>query len=104
MQSGDTLWDIAARFGTPVAELARLNGIENPNLIFAGQVLRVREDAPSVAFGDSSPGGGAEADGVTALARDVIAGKYGNGLVRVLRLGARYEAVQREVNRILMGD
>ena len=120
VQSGDTLWDIAVRFGTTVQELCRINSIENPNLIFAGQVLRVREDAPSVGCADSSPGGGAEADGDTssapygapsppgegiqALARDVIAGKYGNGLVRVLRLGARYEAVQREVNRILMGD
>jgi len=38
---GDTLGRIAARFGTTVQALAQLNGIANPNLIFAGQVLRI---------------------------------------------------------------
>lgn len=41
VQRGDTLTKIAARFGTTVAVLMRLNGICNPNLIFAGQRLRV---------------------------------------------------------------
>jgi LysM repeat protein len=36
---GDTLSSIAARFGTDVATLASLNGISNPNLIYAGQAL-----------------------------------------------------------------
>lgn len=38
---GDTLYSIAVRFGTTVAELSALNGISNPNLIYAGQVLIV---------------------------------------------------------------
>lgn len=38
---GDTLSTIAARFNTTVAVLAQLNNILNPNLIYAGQVLRV---------------------------------------------------------------
>ncbi len=38
---GDTLSTIATRFNTTVAVLAQLNGILNPNLIYAGQVLRV---------------------------------------------------------------
>jgi LysM repeat protein len=38
---GDTLASIAARFGTTYPALAQLNGIANPNLIFAGQTLRV---------------------------------------------------------------
>ncbi|MEP0762536.1 MAG: LysM peptidoglycan-binding domain-containing protein [Chloroflexota bacterium] len=38
---GDTLSTIAARFNTTVAALAQLNNILNPNLIYAGQVLRV---------------------------------------------------------------
>ena len=37
----DTLTGIAARFGTTVWTLMRLNGICNPNLIFVGQCLRV---------------------------------------------------------------
>ncbi|MEQ1540111.1 MAG: LysM domain-containing protein, partial [Sphingorhabdus sp.] len=39
VQRGDTLASIAQRFGTDVATLASLNGIRNPNLIYAGQRL-----------------------------------------------------------------
>ena len=41
VRSGDTLSGIAQRFGTTVRELQRLNNIQNPNLIYAGQVIRV---------------------------------------------------------------
>lgn len=41
VQSGDTLSGIASRYGTSYQNLAQLNGIANPNLIFAGQVLKV---------------------------------------------------------------
>lgn len=39
--AGDTLWDIANRYGTTYQELARINGIPNPDLIYVGQVLIV---------------------------------------------------------------
>ena len=39
--SGDTLSKIAQRFGTTYQELARINGISNPNIINVGQVLKV---------------------------------------------------------------
>jgi LysM repeat protein len=39
---GDTLSGIAARNSTTVHKLMTLNGISNPNRIFAGQVLCVR--------------------------------------------------------------
>lgn len=42
-----------------------------------------------------------ERESDTALARKVLAGAYGNGDERKRRLGARYDAVQAEVNRIL---
>lgn len=45
VQSGDTLSSIAAKFGTSYQTLASLNGISNPNLIYAGQVLRVNGSA-----------------------------------------------------------
>jgi LysM repeat protein len=45
VQRGDTLGGIARRFGTSVSALARLNGIHNPNRIYAGQ--RIRLTAPS---------------------------------------------------------
>ena len=40
--SGDTLSGIAARYGTTWQWLAEVNGIANPDLIFPGQVLRVK--------------------------------------------------------------
>lgn len=39
VQAGDTLFRIAQRFNTTVDELAALNGIANPALIFVGQEL-----------------------------------------------------------------
>ncbi|MHB1582359.1 MAG: lytic transglycosylase [Acidimicrobiales bacterium] len=38
---GDTLWSIAARYGTSVSALAAANGITDPNWIVAGQTLQV---------------------------------------------------------------
>ena len=42
IQSGDTLSGIAARFGTSVSKLQSLNGISNPNKIYAGTKIRVK--------------------------------------------------------------
>ena len=42
VQSGDTLSRIASQYGTTYTELAKLNGIKNPNLIYAGQKIRVK--------------------------------------------------------------
>ena len=39
---GDTLSGIASRYGTTYQHLAEINGIKNPNLIYAGQRIRVR--------------------------------------------------------------
>ncbi|MEH7120698.1 glycoside hydrolase domain-containing protein [Neobacillus vireti] len=41
VQPGDTLSKIALRWGTTVRELVTLNNIENPDLIYAGQILQV---------------------------------------------------------------
>jgi len=41
VQPGETLSSIAARYGSSVLTLARLNGIVNPQLIRVGQVLAV---------------------------------------------------------------
>lgn len=45
VRSGDTLSGIAARFGTTAAALAALNGIADPNRIYAGQRIRIRGGA-----------------------------------------------------------
>ena len=41
VKRGDTLSAIASRFGTTVQEIAQINGIQNVNLIYTGQVLRI---------------------------------------------------------------
>jgi LysM repeat protein len=41
IQRGDNLLNIARRFNTTIETLAQLNGIANPNQIFAGQQLRL---------------------------------------------------------------
>ena len=41
VQSGDTLSGIATKFGTNWQNLAQLNNISNPNLIYTGQVLKL---------------------------------------------------------------
>ncbi|MGV3465261.1 MAG: glycoside hydrolase domain-containing protein, partial [Heyndrickxia sp.] len=46
--SGDTLSGIAAKFGLTVSFIAQLNGIEDPNVIRAGQVLKLKVTAASV--------------------------------------------------------
>ncbi|MCI9380828.1 MAG: LysM peptidoglycan-binding domain-containing protein [Dorea sp.] len=51
IRRGDTLSQIARRYGTTVAALAQLNGISNPNRIYAGQVLQI----PSGSSGGGQP-------------------------------------------------
>ncbi len=45
VQSGDVLWRIAQDFGTDYMSLAKANGIDNPNLIYPGQVITWGETA-----------------------------------------------------------
>ncbi|GAB6170200.1 hypothetical protein JCM1393_26600 [Clostridium carnis] len=42
VQPGDTLSGIAEKFNTTYEELAKINNISNPNLIFPGEVLKIR--------------------------------------------------------------
>ncbi|MDI9628417.1 MAG: LysM peptidoglycan-binding domain-containing protein [Acidobacteriota bacterium] len=49
VQPGDTLYRIAARYGTTVTAIANANNIADPNLIYPGQVLMIPGgDAPPV--------------------------------------------------------
>ncbi|MDT8305064.1 MAG: LysM peptidoglycan-binding domain-containing protein [Anaerolineae bacterium] len=52
VQSGDTLYGIAARFGTNVPTLVAMNNISNPNYIYVGQELRIPGE------GDGAPPAG----------------------------------------------
>ena len=41
IKRGDTLSEIAQEYGTTVNEIATLNNISNPNLIYAGGIIRI---------------------------------------------------------------
>lgn len=48
VQPGDSLWKIAKRFDTTVEELARMNGIIEPDKIYSRQILRIMiEEEPN---------------------------------------------------------
>ena len=49
VQPGDTLSGIAAKYGTTWQAIQSLNGLANPNLIFPGQVLKVKGAASAPA-------------------------------------------------------
>lgn len=44
VRKGDTLWEIAQKYGTTVDKLVKLNNIKNRNIISVGQVLIISED------------------------------------------------------------
>lgn len=62
VKSGDTLSDIAKRYGTTYQEIAKQNNISNPNVIRAGQQLQIGSDDTSAAAGGSVSVSGAAAD------------------------------------------
>lgn len=76
VKSGETLSGIAAKYGTTYQSLAAINGITNPNLIYAGQVLKLSGSAAAamtytVQSGDSLSG---------------IAAKYGTTYQRLAQI------------------
>ncbi|KAK3353826.1 CVNH domain-containing protein [Lasiosphaeria hispida] len=77
VRQGDTLREIARRAGVSFEEIARVNGIQNPDLIYPGQVLNI----PEVAAGSGTDNGGS-------------AGNFGQSAqnVRLVDGGRRLEA------------
>lgn len=55
VQRGDTLFRIANRFGLTTAQLAAVNHIYNPALIYPGQVLMIPGGAPAEGTGPVAP-------------------------------------------------
>lgn len=104
VQYGDTLSGIAKSLlgdASRYKEIAALNGIDNPNVIKVGQVLQI----PGGYSDDSAPA--APSKSVDEIAKEVIAGKWGNGSDRKERLvaaGYDYAAVQARVNELMGGS
>lgn len=95
VKAGDTLSGIASKYGTTYQTLAAYNNISNPNLIYVGQQIKIPGNGTTTNTTNKS---------VDELAREVIAGKYGNGEARKNALGSRYNEVQAKVNEMLAGN
>ena len=50
VKSGDTLSGIAEKYGTTYQELAKINNIENPNLIYPGEEIRIPSNNTSIVY------------------------------------------------------
>jgi LysM repeat protein len=44
VKKGDTLWAISRKYKTTVKELAKLNDLKNPSLIFVNQKIKIRQE------------------------------------------------------------
>lgn len=66
-RAGDTLWDIAVRYGTTVGALAAANGLSNPSFIRVGQAIAIPQAAP-VAAQPSAPAPAVPAQAAPAAA------------------------------------
>lgn len=82
VQQGETLSQIAQRFGTTVSYLALINGISNPNLIYPGQVLKISSSGiPST--------GGEGLRSYVVQSRDTLSGiaqKFGTSVSNLVSL------------------
>lgn len=90
---GDTLSKIANKYGTTYQKLAQYNNIANPNVIYVGRKIRIPGTTPA-----SAPVPKKSAD---EIAKEVIAGKWGNGAERKQKLtdaGYDYFVIQEAVN------
>ena len=53
--SGETLSGIGAKYGVSYQEIARINNIQNVNLIYVGQVLKIKDDGGGTVTPDPVP-------------------------------------------------
>lgn len=89
IQEGDTLGDIANKYGTTVNELVMVNGITDPDNISVGQMLTIL-------------GGGNKS--IDVVAKEVLNGDWGNNPHRKEALEAQgydYDEVQARVEQLL---
>ena len=76
VKSGDTLSEIAAKYGTTTSALASANGISNPNKIYVGQKIKI-------SGGSVSSGGGSSKQYYTIKSGDTLSGisaKFGTSV------------------------
>jgi N-acetylmuramoyl-L-alanine amidase len=85
---GETLTSIAARYGVDLYEIARFNGIANPNVIYAGAELRI-PGAAAASGGSSAPASTGGTGVHVVVAGDTLIGialRYGTTVQAILQL------------------
>ncbi len=55
VQEGDTLYDIALRYGVDMDEIIAINGLEDPNTLYVGQELLIPLPPPTAAPATPTP-------------------------------------------------
>lgn len=94
VESGDTLSQMAQDYGNGDWSKARGFKSGNPNLIFPGDIITgIDKMANNIPVATTTE--------LRDLAKDVIAGKFGNGDERRAALGSKYDSVQAIVNDML---
>ncbi|MBN1430875.1 MAG: LysM peptidoglycan-binding domain-containing protein [Anaerolineae bacterium] len=90
---GDTLSQIAQRFGTTVATLAQLNGLSNIDLLFVGQILVIPSQGGQPAATAAVPTAAPTSQG-GAVETVTYTVQQGDTLGRIaLRFGTTYQAI-----------
>ena len=72
VKKGDTLSEIAAKYGTNYQKLAEINGIADPDKIYAGQVIKINGSSTSITYTVQ------KGDTLTAIAK-----KYGTTINKI---------------------
>ena len=94
VKRGDTLSAIAIKYGTTVANLVKLNGIKNPNLIEVGQKIVVKATPTATPTTKKS---------LEEIAKEVYRGEWGNDPARSIALrnaGYNPSEVQNKVDEL----
>jgi LysM repeat protein len=92
IKPGDTLYSIAWRHGVDLGELARVNAIQNVNLIYAGKLLTIPSSQPAIRITSPQPG--------SAISSPVTVSGESNtfeGQVAVRVLDANWHVIGEEV-------
>jgi lysozyme len=106
VQSGDTLSGIANQFATTVQTLAQLNDISNPNRIYVGQRLLVKEQSSSTTA-PSAPANNTPTSNSSATSYTVQSGENLSEIAA--KFGTNWQALARlnnisNPNRIYVGQ
>lgn len=101
VKKGDTLSKIAKDNNTTVATLQKLNNIKNVNIINVGQKITLPSTSSKT---NTSTTTTSNKKSIETIAKEVINGKWGNGVERKKKLekaGYNYLEVQKMVNKLL---